>query len=203
MKKKYIVSTICLIIFLFITVLIILGKEIRIDAFSQRVVSNYTDNNIINNIMRLITNLGSSIWLILITILSFIIINNKKISIAIASNLILVTLLNNIIKIILHRDRPEYMLIEERGYSYPSGHAMVSMAFYGFLIFLIYRYIKNKKLKISLITIISLIILLIGISRIYFGVHYTSDVIGGFSFSICYLIIYIHFIIKYIEKNNI
>ena len=73
---------------------------------------------------------------------------------------------------------------------------MISMAFYGFLIYLIYKNIKNKYLKTTLIIILSLLIIAIGISRIYLGVHYVSDVIGGFLISISYLIVYIKLIKK-------
>ena len=83
---------------------------------------------------------------------------------------------------------------------------MVSPAFYGYLIYLIYRYIKNKYIKWSLIVLLSILICLIGISRIYLGVHYTSDVLGGFLLSISYLVVYISLIknlkIKNITKEN-
>ena len=83
-------------------------------------------------------------------------------------------------------------LIEEQGYSFPSGHSMVSTAFYGLLIYLIYKNVKNKYIKYTLCTILSILILIIGLSRIYLGVHYVSDVIGGVCFSIAYLIIFIN-----------
>ena len=67
---------------------------------------------------------------------------------------------------------------------------MVSMAFYGFLIYLIFQNVKNKYLKWSLIIILALLIVSIGISRIYLGVHYTSDVIAGFLVALAYLSIY-------------
>lgn len=57
---------------------------------------------------------------------------------------------------------------------------MVNMAFYGLLIYLIYTNVKNKYLKIILIVLLSLLIVMICISRIYLGVHYTSDVLAGF-----------------------
>ena len=79
---------------------------------------------------------------------------------------------------------------------------MASAAFYGFLIYLIYKKIENKKLKIILMTILSLLILLIGVSRIYLGVHYTSDVFAGFCVSISYLAIYTHIIDDFINKKD-
>ena len=68
---------------------------------------------------------------------------------------------------------------------------MVSMAFYGFLIYLIYKNVKNKYIKVISILLLSTLIFLIGASRIYLGVHYASDVIGGFLLAISYLALYI------------
>lgn len=87
-------------------------------------------------------------------------------------------------------------------YSFPSGHSMVSMAFYGYLVYLIYKYVKNKYIKWTSITLLSILIFLIGISRIYLGVHYTSDVVGGFLISIAYLIIYINIMDKHVLEEK-
>lgn len=76
---------------------------------------------------------------------------------------------------------------------------MVSMAF---LLYLVYKYSKNRRLKILLISILGIIPILIGMSRIYLGVHYTSDVIGGFLVSISYLILYTRVIKKFIIEKN-
>ena len=129
-------------------------------------------------------------------------IKNKKIGVSIFSNLVIVTILNQLLKGILQRPRPtEYRIIEETGYSFPSGHSMISMAFYGYIIYLIYKYVKNKYIKWFSIVLLSILICSIGISRIYLGVHYTSDVLGGFLISISYLVIYISAVNKFlIEK---
>ena len=66
---------------------------------------------------------------------------------------------------------------------------MMSMAFYGMLIYFIYRYVKNPVKKWVLIILLTIILLTIGITRIYLGVHYPSDVIGGFLVSFAYLLI--------------
>ncbi len=79
---------------------------------------------------------------------------------------------------------------------------MVGMAFYGYLIYLIYKYVNNKSLKYTLITILSALIIIIGISRIYLGVHYTSDVIAGFLISISYLVAYTSFTKNFIQNTD-
>ena len=103
--------------------------------------------------------------------------------------------MNFSLKQIIQRPRPVgHRIINENGYSLPSGHSMVSMAFYGLLIYFIYKNIKNKYIKIVLITLLSILIISIGVSRIYLGVHYTSDVIAGFLVALSYLIIFVHII---------
>ena len=153
------------------------------------------------NVVKILTSLGSALVIIILTIVLFIAIKNKKIAISVVINLIVITILNNLLKIIFLRPRPDVNnLILESGYSFPSGHAMISMAVYGYLIYLIYYHMDNKAMRRLFIAILSILILLIGISRIYLGVHYASDVIGGFSLSIVYLIIYCSVTKKIVKK---
>ena len=136
--------------------------------------------------------------LVTLAIILFFFIKDKKISISIIVNLVLITVINQLLKFILRRPRPiDFRIVNETGFSFPSGHSMVSMAFYGFLIYLIYKNIKNKYLKYILMSLLFILIILIGISRIYLGVHYTSDVLAGFLISISYLIIFIDVFNKY------
>lgn len=167
-----------------------------IDANTYSVITKLMSNNM-TSIMIFISYLGSAVTLICLTLALIILLKNKRDSKFIALNLIIVFLLNRILKLIIARPRPSVLrLVYEEGYSFPSGHAMVSMGFYGFLIYLAYKNIKDKKIKIPLIIILSILILLIGLSRIYLGVHYATDVIGGFIIAIIYLVLFIKFLYK-------
>jgi undecaprenyl-diphosphatase len=95
-------------------------------------------------------------------------------------------ILNFTAKFLFERARPlvKSPVDHEIGYSFPSNHSMLSVLFYGILIYLIFRYFKNKWVKTALIILLVLIILAVGTSRIYLGVHYPSDVMGGYSLGI-------------------
>lgn len=190
-----------LICFLAITNEVFNKELLSLDVVGYSLVSKYLICDFMTTMFKIITEFGDSFVLVSITLLSFVFVKNKKVGLAITSNLVIVTLFNVLLKNILQRPRPiEYRMINVSGYSFPSGHSMVSMAFYGFLIYLIYKYVQNVKLKRICIVCLVLLILLIGLSRIYLGVHYTSDVLAGFLFSIAYLMVYVKFIKKYVLK---
>ena len=199
---KWIILFVCLIGFLALTEDVFNKEIMKGDIIGYKMVSTFLISSFVTPIAKFITNFGGAIFLIVLTITLFILIKNKKIGLSIFSNLVIITILNQLLKRILQRPRPtEYRIIEETGYSFPSGHSMVSMAFYGYLIYLIYKYVKNKYIKWISIVLLSILICSIGVSRIYLGVHYTSDVLGGFFISISYLIIYISAVNKFLIKN--
>ena len=192
---KWIALFICIVSLLFL-IEDVLDKDImEFDEKGYYIVHKYLISDTITPIAKCITNMANAFWLIGVSVILIIFINNKKISLLFFINLVLSALTNFILKQIIQRPRPiEHRIIDEKGYSLPSGHSMVSMAFYGFLIYFIHKNVKNKYIKISLIALLSLLIISIGISRIYLGVHYTSDVIAGFLVAISYLIIFVHII---------
>lgn len=156
------------------------------------------------NFFKFITFFASVYFMIGITLVILFLNINKKYKLLIALNMINDVVLNNIIKIVVKRQRPvDWFLVIETGYSFPSGHTMAAVCFYGLLIYLIYRSkIKNIYKKLGIIFFI-ILIFLIAISRIYLGVHYASDVIGAIIIALMYLTVYITVIeSKLLNKKN-
>ena len=165
------------------------NEIISIDVFMHDLVVNNLRSDGLTFIMLFITNFCNPIILILLSLVILLICKDKKMGLIIIINLLVSILLNIIFKGIIQRDRPlEDFLITESGYSFPSGHSMVSMAYYGLIIYFIYKKIKDKRVRNVLMILIGFLILAIGFSRIYLGVHFASDVIGGFLISIIYLV---------------
>ncbi|MEK6481267.1 phosphatase PAP2 family protein [Catalinimonas sp. 4WD22] len=113
---------------------------------------------------------------------------NWKFSLQVTVVLALSSLVNLVLKRWINRQRPsgEHM-VEVFTLSFPSGHAMSAMAFYGFLVYLTWRYARHLGLKVALTLLWIFMILGIGISRIYLGVHYPSDIIAGYLGGLCWV----------------
>ena len=200
---KWIILFVCLIGFLALAEDVFNKELMKGDVIGYKLISTYLISDFATPIAKFITNFGGAIFLISIAIILFVAIKNKKTGATVVTNLVIITIINQLLKRILQRPRPEeFRIINETGYSFPSGHSMVSMAFYGYLIYLIYKNVKNKYLKWTLIVLLSVLICAIGISRIYLGVHYTSDVLAGFLISISYLVIYISVVNKFVLEKE-
>ena len=152
-----------------------------------------------------ITELGSTVGVIIITLLIFVItaITRKyffTVGLPVAITVIISPIVNRIIKNLLDRPRPEFKVLFADESSFPSGHAQNNMALYiGLLLCLLLVVTAPKWRLIFKIAFITLP-LLIGITRIYFGVHYISDVIAGWSMG-AFLAILINYVYFKIEKN--
>ena len=196
MKKnlKWIICFISLVIFVILGILVLTKNDIYLDSVVYNFISRYISNDL-TNIIKNLTHIASAVVVISITILVLILFKNKKYGLFMSINLISITILQYILKYIFTRNRPlDINLIEETGYSFPSGHSLTAFAFYGFIIYLIYTSKLSKKSKTIFITLFSMLILVVGVSRIYLGVHFFTDVVGAFSFSLAFLIIYINII---------
>ncbi len=157
------------------------------------------------NAMKVITFFGNHNFLIpanLLVIAFFIFKKSKqdalKVLIIALSSLGLMSLLKNL----FHRYRPINPLIEGiTNFSFPSGHAFMSVAFFGLLIYFISHRLKANWRKTLLISILLLIIFLIGFSRVYLRVHYTTDVLAGWIFGSFWLLLCLSILNKFLNKN--
>lgn len=102
-------------------------------------------------------------------------------------------LLYYFIKILIHRARPDisFSLIPSGGYAFPSGHATTSMIFYGMLGFILWRLFRKRWQKILITILFIVIVFMVGFSRVYLGVHWTSDVLAGWSLGLIILLLFI------------
>lgn len=151
------------------------------------------NNVIFTNIFKAISFICSPKFMIVLNVLLFIFIIVKKkykLFIIVLSSISSV-IINNLVKIIVRRERPDYLrMVMEKSYSFPSGHAMISVLFFGSIIYLVNKY--NLKYKKLITFSLSTFVLLVGISRIYLGVHYLTDVVGGYLLGFIVLFLIIH-----------
>lgn len=189
---SFIWSGIFIILFMIWTILVLKGNLLTFDYQVFSFLHYYLLSDILTSFLKMITYMGSAWFLGIITLMILCFFKNKFIGIRLGINLFLVSMLNLLLKNIFLIPRPDTLtLISENGFSYPSGHAMTSLAFYGFLIYLVYQKMKPSILKKMIILLFILLIFLIGFSRIYLGVHHFSDILGGYLISLAYFILFI------------
>ncbi|MBP3463925.1 MAG: phosphatase PAP2 family protein [Clostridia bacterium] len=169
----------------------------------QFIMSMFTTSSSVVTLMSFFTSFGSTLVIVSGILCVAILYKNKKYFFNFLSACLIGTILNNLIKIIVRRPRPTNTMpfTYESSYSFPSGHTMMSTIFYGLIIYYVYKNMKNKKLKTFIICILSLIIFMVGLSRVYLGVHYATDVLGGYIFGIIYLVVFIRLMNKFENRK--
>lgn len=181
MKDK---SKIFIVTAVLLFVILAIGVNLGITLDSELWVYNFIVQYMspgLTNVLKFITNLGSAIPIITFCIVLFIIPKSRKaIAVPVSITLIVSTILNSILKNLFLRERPNILrLVQESSYSFPSGHSMSSAALYTILILLTLKYIENKYKRNILCVIFAFMPVITGLSRIYLGVHYAGDVLGG------------------------
>ena len=191
MKKRNIILSILFgFLFLLVLIFVVLGKTTNFDQEVYDIIISIR-SSFFDTYFTGITRFGNTVMVVLIVSM-FILVTRNRYGVFLAISAVDSLLLNTIVKLIIQRPRPQGLrLISQGGYSFPSGHAMMSICVYGYLFYLAITKIKNKVLKYCVSTFLFLVILSIGVSRIYVGVHYASDVIGGYLLALCYLFVFI------------
>lgn len=154
------------------------------DSSISTTIENYRDPAL-TKYFTFVTDLGDTYGYLIVfsicSLLFYLFLKRWKDVLQLSLIMILALSSNLLLKQIVNRARPDVEhLVTVETLSYPSGHAMMAMAFYGLLIYVISKFQLRKIYKLILMSICILLILSIGMSRIYLGVHYPSDVAGGF-----------------------
>ena len=194
--KENIGYLIALIVLLIISVVVKLYFSDYVLSFDES-ISDFFQIKLVNesntSFMKVVTFFGSAIPFIIIVLLAFLFIKNKSYSFYMFVNLLWVYVVSVIFKNVIMRERPVISLIEKPSdFSFPSGHTMCSIAFYGFIVYLLLKNVKNYFLKWLIIFIFAMLVIFIGISRIYLNVHYFTDVIAGLILGIICLLMIIN-----------
>lgn len=182
--SKYKIYILCMIIFLIIGFMVMGKSEGILFDYAILEYLHQKTNPTLLKVMKLISFIGSYLFITpLMT--AIIIFNFIKKNYYISKLLILSTLgtwiLNYILKQIFQRIRPiDFFIVDQSGFSYPSGHTMVATTFYLTKVFLLTRNIRDESKKIFYYLIAFIFIFLMALSRLYLGVHWPTDVIGGF-----------------------
>lgn len=155
---------------------------------------------------RMVTNLGSEFFLYpfvsIVAILLLIWFKHWLPPLLFAGGILMSHMINVGIKKMIIRERPSISVgANAEGYSFPSGHAMISMVCYGLLAYFITRKLKSKAAILSVHILFSLLIFLIGISRFVINVHYLTDIIAGFFFG-CLLLIGLIYLYAHLRLNR-
>ncbi|SFL38733.1 undecaprenyl-diphosphatase [Paenibacillus sp. 1_12] len=161
----------------------------------------------LTKVMEIFTTIGSTKYCIVIILLAMIYLyfvhGHRKELIFLSGVLGGSAVLNQLLKAVFHRERPSvYRLIEETGFSFPSGHAMGAIALYGALAFLLWRHTATRPGRSLLIVLSCFMIFMICVSRIYLGVHYPSDIIGALMVSGFWLTLMIWIFQRYMEHQE-
>lgn len=167
------------------------GDILRLDYYAYRIFVVYMRRDWLTPIMVSFSELALPVVLLVMLLAVQAFAPGRRPGLCAALNLVGVVILNQVFKFLVHRPRPEgFRLIAESGYSFPSGHSMVAMAFYGLLAWMVYRYERDHLVRRVCVTGFGIVVVLVGISRIYLGVHYASDVIAGFCLAFAWLALY-------------
>lgn len=139
-------------------------------------------SNGLTSVLRAVTYMGNWQTITALCILLLLIPKTRmRYGIPVSASALFITLFNKGVKMIFMRSRPDASLhlIDEGGYSFTSGHSITSMVVFGLLIFLVRKYVEDGKIANILTALLAIPWIFIGLSRIYMGVHYPTDVLGG------------------------
>ena len=180
-KRKVWFIVVPLLLFLMLSISVKAGLTVRFEgwAYNEAVEKIYP---IKTAFLKTVSHLGNTGTVASFCLLLFLIPKSKRtIALPVSVCVLASTALNLLLKHLFVRERPDILrLINETSYSFPSGHAMINASLYMLLILLIFKFIQNVPKKLFFSALCLMMIYAIGYSRVYLGVHYADDVLGGY-----------------------
>lgn len=190
-NKRVAIVAACAIVFLVLLEDVLEGGLIKLDEAAYVLIVEHLRTDWLTPIMESISALATPVTLMVMLLLIVALAPGRRPGACCALNLALVVVLNQVLKFLVQRPRPEgFRLAAETGFSFPSGHSMAAMAFFGLLIWMVWHYERDRAVRIGCSVALAALIVAVGVSRIYLGVHYASDVVAGFCVSLAWLAFY-------------
>ena len=190
-NKRIVILAVCAIVFVALLEDVLDGDLMRLDTAAYALIVERLRADWLTPIMESVSALATPVSLIVFLLVVVAFAPGKRPGACAAVNLVLMFLLNQALKFVIQRPRPDgFQLAVEQGFSFPSGHSMVAMAFFGLLVWMVWHYESDRATRIGCSVAFGLVIVLVAVSRIYLGVHYASDVLAGFCVSLAWLAIY-------------
>lgn len=191
--RFWIISFLSFLAFAGVAAFVMSDRVFGFDSFFTELVRGF-EQPVITVIAKGFTTIGSTIFIIVIcavvSILLYALRFRRGEVMLFLSVILGSALFNLLLKMLFRRERPDInRMVEVTGYSFPSGHSMAAFSLYGILTYLLWKHLNTSSRKVFVLIISSVMILGIGLSRIYLGVHYPSDVLGGYLVSCSWLML--------------
>lgn len=190
-NKLLVIAAIALVVFVAILEEVLEGDVNRLDSTAYYIFVVKLRRPWLTSIMEGFSALASPVVVLVMVIIVAAFAPGRRPGLCMTINLACALAINQALKFIVQRPRPDgFRLVSEIGYSFPSGHSMISMAFFGLCAWMVWHYERDRVMKWFWCICFALAIALVGVSRIYLGVHYASDVLAGFCVSIAWIAVY-------------
>lgn len=187
-----VLAALCLVVFICLLVEVLKGKPMRIDRLCHSLFVEKLRSPALTVVMKAVSNLASVPFVVGTLLIAFVWAPCRIQVILISINVGTISAIDQLLKVLVHRSRPQgFCIVGAPGLSFPSGHSMAAVAFYGYGIWLVQSSACGISLSVLVNMALVCVILTIGVSRIYLGVHYASDVLGGFCLAFVWLVLFV------------
>jgi membrane-associated phospholipid phosphatase len=204
--NKKVLLPLAVVVFISVVILVFVRKDARLDAAVFDMIGPHITKSR-TSVMEFISFFGNHMFLIpanLLLVLLFAWKKEKWMAIKVAVIALSSLSLMSLIKNIAQRHRPDNPLVDGiTNYSFPSGHAFMSVAFFGLLIIVAKSVITQRNKQLLFTILLLLVIVVIGFSRVYLRVHFTTDVLAGWSLGSLWLVAMNQFTDKLELKNTV